>query len=464
MTPNFSDTKVLVIGDIMIDKYLNGQVSRISPEAPVPVVNLKSTSSNLGGAANVAANLIGLKVQTTLIGALGNDDDQDLAKRLCSESNIDLKFITRSIPTITKTRVLGGNQQIVRIDNETVSELSLNEVEEVRTLLKSQNTKFDGIILSDYGKGFCSNELSHFIIDYANQNDIPLFVDPKGKLWDKYKGATYITPNFKEFCDYLKHNGPNDTSFIESESQLLLKEGLSKNLLITRSEKGMSLCSNDGFIHINTKARNVFDVSGAGDTVIASLAAAISSGWKTEDALELANKSAGIVVGQIGTVPIEANLLDNEIPLGDSLNIKELQYEMKNRKGQKSVFTNGCFDLLHRGHLDYLKKARQLGDYLIVGLNSDSSVSKLKGPERPINKEEDRATLLSALEFVDYVVIFSEDTPAELLSELKPNTLVKGGDYTIEQVIGKEYVDEVALIDFVEGYSSTKIIKKIMDT
>jgi D-beta-D-heptose 7-phosphate kinase/D-beta-D-heptose 1-phosphate adenosyltransferase len=324
----------------------------------------------------------------------------------------------------------------------------------------------DTIIISDYGKGVISPKVSQLVISTANQMGKATIVDPKGSDWSKYQNATIVTPNVKELAEVANRRVNNsDYEIISAGQEVRARYGL-KYLVVTRSEKGVTILSEEGVTHIATKAKEVYDVSGAGDTVVATMACALAVGASIQNAVDIANAAAGVVVSKVGTVPITMDDLlhylhakreDSAIPL-DRLVMLIDGYK---KRGKRIVFTNGCFDILHRGHVDYLRKAKSLGDILVLGLNSDSSVKRLKGESRPINNEEDRAFVLAALDSVDYVVIFDEDTPKELLSHIKPDLLVKGGDYTPETVIGKEYAKEVAIIDFVDGYSTTRTIERM---
>ncbi|MGL1935553.1 MAG: bifunctional D-glycero-beta-D-manno-heptose-7-phosphate kinase/D-glycero-beta-D-manno-heptose 1-phosphate adenylyltransferase HldE [Fibrobacterales bacterium] len=467
---DFSKTTVLIIGDIMLDRYYIGNVDRISPEAPVPVIRVTQTRTALGGAANVANNISHLGARATLIGFCGHDSDYHEVKVLSEKQDINLHITTSSNPTITKSRVIGEHQQITRLDFESSSPYSANEITQLEEAYIAALPQSDIVIISDYGKGVCTPELCQTIINQARKAGKKVIVDPKGQNWQKYQYASFITPNFKEFREHLAIDIDNADSAIEQSAPNILKRLHLENLLVTRSQKGMTLITNnDEFFHRHTEARDVFDVSGAGDTVVATLATGIASGMTSNQAISVANSAAGIVVGKMGTAPIEIRELKRKIfdpDLVESPKIvsrEQLNTSLAQVKHRDKtvIFTNGCFDLVHRGHLQYLKKARNFGDILIIGLNSDQSVQKLKGPDRPINNENDRALMLASLEFVDYVTIFNEETPFELLKEIQPSILVKGGDYALEDVVGREFADEVRLVQFVDGYSTTNIIKKM---
>ncbi len=463
---DFSNASVLVVGDLMLDKYYFGDVNRISPEAPVPVIKVNREVYTLGGAGNVVNNVVELKAKAYVIGAIGKDSNKSVIRQLLDEKQINYHLLERDLPTITKIRVVGGHQQIVRIDFEEIESLEQEELEEVKQYVLSLINKVNCLVISDYGKGMITYELSQFIINQARKRNLPVIVDPKGSNWDKYRGATVVTPNLKELSDLLKIEIKNDDKEIEYYGQEVRKKYGLMYLLVTRSEKGMSLITEDKAYHIKSEAREVYDVSGAGDTVVAALAAAISVGVEISDAIKIANVAAGVVVGKIGTAPVTLDELKNALRGYRNRKLRHLQdlmveIAMLREKGKKIVFTNGCFDILHRGHIEYLKKAKELGDVLIVGLNSDDSVKRIKGKDRPINKQEDRAELLASLEFVDYVVIFDEDTPYNLIREIKPDILVKGGDYKIEEIVGREFAKKTVILPFMEGYSTTAIIEKV---
>ncbi|MDD5455940.1 MAG: bifunctional D-glycero-beta-D-manno-heptose-7-phosphate kinase/D-glycero-beta-D-manno-heptose 1-phosphate adenylyltransferase HldE [Candidatus Margulisbacteria bacterium] len=456
--------KIAVFGDVMLDKYFRGSVSRISPEAPVPVVKVNKETSTLGGAGNVAHNIATLNMAAVLLGFTGKDQHARDLSALAKKANVNLQTVTTDNPTVTKIRVLGEHQQITRLDFEEPLNITKNLIEQTKKQL-GMSGQIQAIIISDYNKGACSPALCKMIIGYAKAKNIPVLIDPKGQDWDKYDGAFLVTPNVKEVEQILKTPVSNEDKSIEKAGKEILKKYNFEYLLITRSEKGMSLISKKSVRHFPTEAKEVYDVSGAGDTVIATLAWGIVQGKDILDATYLANLAAGIVVSKLGTTPIyiEELMIALNPTMSKILDMKTLDITLKKLKNnnKKIVFTNGCFDIIHRGHLEYLKKAKSLGDILIIGVNSDSSVRKLKGKTRPINKSEDRMNLLSHLDFVDYIVEFSEDTPYELLKTVKPDILVKGGDYKPSEVIGRQFARELKILPFVQGYSTTNIIKKI---
>lgn len=459
--------KILILGDLMVDTYHIGSVRRISPEAPVPVIQVKETYSVLGGAANVARNLITLKNIPHVIGIVGNDINGSIMKQMFDESNIKHTLINTENPTITKTRIIGNHQQIARIDFEK-DKITLTDAEKEKIIetLKKEIPNTEIVIISDYGKGVCSIEICKKVIELSNKYKKIVIIDPKGNNWEKYSNADIITPNLKELSDIYGQEITNEDQIIYNAAKKISNEYNIKNILVTRSELGMSLISNENCTHIRTEAKEVYDVSGAGDTVVATLSACLAGKLTVINSIKLANKAAGIVVGKIGTSPISYEELQNNFNLKETSKIinpaevKDLIKKLRN-KNKKIVFTNGCFDILHKGHVYYLQKAKELGDILILGLNSDSSVKRLKGETRPINKEIDRAYVLEALSCIDYIIIFDEDTPYNLIKEVMPDILVKGGDYKIENVVGREFAKEVTLINFQEGYSTTNIIKNI---
>lgn len=467
---------VLVIGDVMLDRYLLGSVNRISPEAPVPVVLLNQSEDRAGGAANVAANLRGLGVKTQIIGCVGNDMTGKILNQMIADSGIDVTNIMTSThrPTVSKTRVMSGNQQIVRIDDESASVFTADETNQLlANVTRALNTKPAMVILSDYAKGMLSDATCQTIINQCKQFNIPVIADPKGRDYSKYKGASALTPNKKETAEACGVAMQQTDALLKAAA--LLKDNLKLDFLaVTRGEEGISFIDDKQIQHIPATAKKVFDVSGAGDTVIATLAAGLVHGLTPHDALQLANIAAGIVVGKVGTVPVtQAELLRALISedgqsqadkICDKSQLLELVSHWKENK-QTIVFTNGCFDLLHAGHVTYLEAAKKTGDKLILGLNTDRSVSALKGPTRPVVHEGDRARVLAALASVDAVILFDEDTPLQLIDAIRPDVIVKGDDYSEEQVVGgkevKSWGGSVKLIPLVQGRSTSNLIKKL---
>ncbi|MGZ8982919.1 MAG: D-glycero-beta-D-manno-heptose-7-phosphate kinase [Methylotenera sp.] len=474
----FTDSKklVLVIGDVMLDRYLMGNVNRISPEAPVPVVVLNQSEDRAGGAANVAANLSGLGLSTQIIGCIGNDATGKTLKHIIADSGTNVENLMTSglRPTVSKTRVMSGNQQIVRVDDESSSVFTADENKQLLSnVTLALNNRPAIVILSDYAKGVLSDATCKAIIAQCKQLGIPVIADPKGRDYSKYQGANALTPNKKETAEACNVAMHETEALLHAAQQLKDKLGLDF-LAVTRGEEGISFIENQQIQHIPATAKKVFDVSGAGDTVIATLAAGLVHGLTAHDALQLANIAAGIVVGKVGTVPVtQAELLKALVSedsqsqadkICDQTQLFELVRHWK-ADHQKIVFTNGCFDLLHAGHVTYLEAAKKTGDKLILGLNTDRSVSALKGPTRPVIHEQDRARVLAALAAVDAVILFDEDTPLQLIDAIRPDVIVKGDDYTEEQVVGgaevKSWGGSVKLIPLVQGRSTSNIIKKL---
>ena len=474
----------LVIGDLMLDRYLIGDVERISPEAPVPVVLLKHTNERAGGAANVAANLAGLGIKTHIAGCVGNDVQATTLLGLLKEMGIETNGVIQSDarPTVAKTRIMSSHQQIVRLDQESSIPYNTAEKKALKAQISKQLAAKPAIVvLSDYAKGVLNDEACKSIIKECHHLKIPVIADPKGRDYSKYLGATALTPNKKEIAEACSVN-PDDNDALLLAANQLRKTLHLEFLAVTRGEEGISLLDDimhhsgnvDSALHIAATAKQVFDVSGAGDTVIATLAAGLINGLKPHEALELANTAAGIVVGKVGTVPISQQELIEELVAKSSteqvnkiVNLDQLMTKVEAWRQQKHkiVFTNGCFDLLHAGHVTYLEAAKKTGDKLVLGLNTDRSVSAIKGPTRPVIHEVDRARVLAALEAVDAVILFDEDTPLDLINAIKPNVIVKGSDYTEAQVVGgkevKSWGGKIALIKVVPGRSTSGILEKI---
>jgi D-beta-D-heptose 7-phosphate kinase/D-beta-D-heptose 1-phosphate adenosyltransferase len=462
--------KLLVIGDLMIDHYLWGSCERISPEAPVQVVNITSESTVLGGAGNVINNLNALGAQVDVISVIGGCEISDELKVLLSDIGVDTQYLITQKDRITskKSRIIASQQQVVRYDRESTDEISSESQKEILATFGNIISDYDGVLLSDYGKGVLTKELTASLIAIANENNKKVLVDPKGLDYSKYKGAYLLTPNKKEASEATQVNIKDDASLTQAIIQLKTECNLDVSL-ITLSEQGVAIYDNKLRIH-PTVAREVFDVTGAGDTVLASLGFALACNYEIDDSVEFANLAAGVVVGKIGSATATLNeIIEYESSLNKSTSdehiktlseITTLSEELKAR-GKKIIFTNGCFDILHAGHVRYLETAKSYGDVLILGLNSDRSVTSLKGEGRPINTQLDRAYILAALEAVDYVVVFDEDTPYDLIKAVKPHVLVKGGDYEGKQVVGQDIANELKLVQFVDGKSTTKTIQKI---
>ncbi|OUS31986.1 bifunctional heptose 7-phosphate kinase/heptose 1-phosphate adenyltransferase [Thalassotalea sp. 42_200_T64] len=466
--PNFNQARVMVVGDVMLDRYWSGPTARISPEAPVPVVKIDGREDRPGGAANVALNIASLGGQVTLSGITGDDEVANSLDTSLSGMDVICNFTRNpSVPTITKLRVLSRNQQLLRLDFEE----SFHHIDKqaLTDVVEENIRQHHLLLLSDYDKGTLSDVSE--LIRLAKKHDVPVLVDPKGSDFGKYKGATLITPNLTEFEGVV---GPcKDEAELVSKGQQLLVELDLQALLVTRSEHGMTLIrANEEELHLPTQAQEVYDVTGAGDTVIATLALAIAAGSTFSEASALANIAAGVVVGKLGTSTISeveiAQALCSGQESGSGVVSEEqlkIIIEQAKKRGEKVVMTNGCFDILHAGHVSYLTHAAELGDRLIVAVNNDDSVKRLKGSGRPVNPLDRRMAVLAGLGAVDWVVDFSEDTPQRLIANLLPNTLVKGGDYKVEDIAGGKEVIEaggvVQVLNFEEGISTSEIINTI---
>lgn len=442
-----SATRVLVVGDLILDQTYAGSVERISPEAPIPVVKVESRSEGLGGAGNVAHNLSRLGCRVVLAGAVGRDEEGALLKSLLARKGIECdSLIETDRPTTRKVRIVSGRQQMIRLDFERAEPIESGREEELFAGMgRSLEKGVGAVVLSDYGKGVCTSGLCRRVIEFCRKRKIPVAVDPKGPDWDRYRGCTLVTPNLKELGEAARRNIPNEDREIEDAARELLARFGVDNILVTRSDRGMTLVSGERVTHEKALAKEVFDVSGAGDTVVAVVAAFLASGASLADAAIAANRAAGFVVGKAGTYAIGREELLAELrkdPFSDSLSkvvpLEQAQSQVRAWKadGKRVVFTNGCFDVLHAGHVYCLEKARALGDRLVVGLNSDSSIRRIKGPDRPVNAEPFRAKLVAALSPVDLVVVFEEETPLNLIQALEPDVLVKGGDYQAEGIVG----------------------------
>jgi len=465
-----AEPNILVIGDLMIDHYLWGSCERISPEAPVQVVDIAKETTVLGGAGNVINNLNALGANVSVSSVMGDDENGvELIAMLHSIAVDTTNIITQAErKTSKKSRIIAVSQQILRYDKESKSDITQSSVEKILSSLKSIINSYDIVILSDYGKGVLTDTLCQGVITLANSVGVKVLVDPKGSDFSKYNGAYLLTPNRKEAVLATGIEIEDAKSLEKALLQLKSECNLGVSL-ITLSEDGIA--THDKKVEtFPTVSQEVFDVTGAGDTVIASIAFALSAGKTIQESAAFANLAAGVVVGKIGSATVTLGEIEEyEASLHKSTSdahIKSFEdiQGIVNRyrlNGKRIVFTNGCFDILHVGHVKYLQVAKSFGDVLIVGLNSDASVSRLKGPTRPVNMAEDRAYLLAALEAVDFVVPFSEDTPYELIKMIKPDVLVKGGDYEGKEVVGTEFASELKLVDFVDGKSTTQTIQKI---
>ncbi|HEX6440961.1 MAG TPA: D-glycero-beta-D-manno-heptose-7-phosphate kinase [Stellaceae bacterium] len=478
---DFSKAKILCLGDLMLDRFAYCDTERISPEAPVPVLLLKRTQSMLGGAGNVARNVAALGGRAVLMGLLGSDHAGAEIRGLIAASPglLDAHVASGRRPTICKTRYLAGHQQIVRIDEESVHPLEDSERAALVAAAERAVAEVDAVILSDYAKGVLGPEVVRAAIARAREAGVPVFVDPKTDDFSRYCGATCISPNQKELAIAARMPVASDTEVIAAAHKVMHEADV-ESILATRSEKGMVLVEASGAVHLEgARAREVYDVSGAGDTVMAVLALATATGYGLPQAMRLANTAAGIVVGKLGTATVELDELmlelardvrDREWHHAKHFSLAEaetLVRRWKNR-GLKVGFTNGCFDIVHAGHVSLLAAARAECDRLIVALNTDEGVRRLKGPERPVNGLADRAAVIAAVESVDAVISFDEETPIELIRRVKPDVLVKGGDYTIEGVVGADLVQSwggrVVLVNLIEGRSTTRLIDAIRST
>lgn len=455
-------SRVLVVGDLMIDHYIWGSCDRISPEAPVQVVNIKNETKRLGGCGNVVSNLIALGAEVGVISVVGDDElGSEILKLLKDRgAKAELVIAQKGRKSSQKSRVMVTHQQVIRLDTESTSDIDC--ADEIVGKFQGILDGYDIVLLSDYGKGVLSDYLTKHIISITKNSSKMVLVDPKGKDYSKYRGATLLTPNKKEASEALGFVIDSDEKLELALKTMKMNYELEYSL-ITLSEDGIGLLSQN-MVKFPALAKEVFDVTGAGDSVLATLGYCLASKMSIEDAIDNANLAAAVVVGKVGS----ADASWGEI---ESLKSKKIGFERKlvkldellkvDRSGKSLVFTNGCFDILHFGHISYLQKAKLLGDILVVGLNSDSSVRSLKGDSRPVNTQFDRAAMLCAMEFVDFVVIFDDDTPYEMIKAIGPDVLVKGADYEGKVVVGSEFAKRVELIEFIEGKSTTKIIEKI---
>lgn len=482
---DFSGLNILVVGDAMLDHYITGNASRISPEAPVPVVAREKSWTVPGGAANVARGLARLGCKVKLAGMVGDDQaGNTLRKKITAEGITDGLIVAKNRPTSCKTRIMAHGQQLLRLDEEVCGPMNQEESLALRLGVEKLLPGCAAVILSDYAKGALlankgGQSLCGLVIGMAREQGINVLVDPKGIDWGRYAGAQCVTPNLAEFSricqlsasELAGGSGINEAAFRRHALHVCERYRLER-LLITLGAKGMMLFEPEGeSTLIRATMREVADVSGAGDTVIATLAACVGKGMGWEQSAVTANFAAGIAVTKTGTAPVGIAELNAALRQGAdnpklySLAELAVKIEEWRRQGQRIVFTNGCFDLLHPGHIALLRKSASFGDRLIIGLNSDESVKRLKGPARPIQNEQSRALLLSAIQFVDAITIFGEDTPEELIRAIGPDVLVKGSDYTLQNVVGADLVKsrggEVRLVDLVEGYSTTSIEQRI---
>lgn len=468
--------RVLCVGDVMLDRYIYGDVMRVSPEAPIPVLKVRDERKMLGGAGNVVRNLAALGVNVSFVSVAGADEaGASIASMLGDLPGADARLVRdESRRSTVKTRYVSMNQQMLRADEETDAALNAKCESAAISLIMDILPTVQVLVLSDYGKGVLTPTLCRTAITEARRLEIPVIVDPKGHDYSAYAGASVVTPNKRELGDATGLGLADDSSIVAAARELIATYDLGA-VLVTRSQDGMSAVTAEGEVtHLPAEAREVFDVSGAGDTVVSVLAGALAAGLSLVDAAGLANVAAGLVVAKVGTAVVYrdelvAKLGERMVSAPDikvaARPVAQDIVEAWRRKGLRVGFTNGCFDLLHPGHIELLAQASNKCDRLVVGLNSDASVSRLKGPTRPVQPDAARATVLAALANVDLVVIFEEDTPAHLIKALRPDVLIKGGDYTVETIVGSDFVlsygGRVEIIDLVPGFSTTSTIEKM---
>jgi D-beta-D-heptose 7-phosphate kinase / D-beta-D-heptose 1-phosphate adenosyltransferase len=464
--------KILVIGDLIVDHYLWGSCERISPEAPVQVVNVNNESSVLGGAGNVINNLNAMGADVDIISVIGECKTSQELLRLLIEINVDTQYliIQKDRVTSKKSRVIAAHQQVVRYDLENNDDINNNSQSSIIEFFKAIVKNYDVILLSDYGKGVLTTDLTKSLISIANKNKKRLIVDPKGLDYSKYENAYLLTPNKKEASEATNLIIKDDASL--SQAIIKLKDLCNLEVsLITLSDQGVAIFDSELRVH-PTAAIEVFDVTGAGDTILAALGFALSCNITIDESVKFANLASGVVVGKIGSATatlreiseyeLHINKSNSYAHIKNWDDISFIVKELKN-KNKKIIFTNGCFDILHVGHIKYLEQAKSFGDILILGLNSDKSIRKLKGANRPINTQSDRAYILASLEVVDYLVVFEQDTPIDLIKIIKPDVLVKGGDYEDREVVGQDIAKELKFVDFIPGKGTTNTIEKIQN-
>jgi D-beta-D-heptose 7-phosphate kinase / D-beta-D-heptose 1-phosphate adenosyltransferase len=470
----FGALRILIIGDVMLDRSIWGDVDRISPEAPVPVLRSVRTTSAPGGAANVAMNLVGLGVNVAQAGFWGDDAEMRELRALLAPANVDLSgMISSGNPTISKTRITSRNQQLLRLDVESAEPRPATEHEALMERALELVRTADAVILSDYDKGALSAPLCQAVIGLARERRIPVLADPKGRDFGKYAGATTICPNLQELGLVTGIPSRDLAPLLAAAQELVGQLGIDY-ITVTMSEKGIRILYPDSVFHSPTRAREVFDVTGAGDTVIATLAASLAGGLDPETAVTLANIAAGIVVAKTGTAPISRHELVAEFTASAQMKAPDKILDLPHllvrlaewrASGDRIVFTNGCFDILHVGHITLLEQCREFGDKVIIGLNSDASVRQLKGPTRPLVSESERARVLAALGATDAVIIFDQPTPLELIQAVRPDVLVKGGDYSASTIVGADDVvtwgGRVEIVPTVNGASTTNTIRKM---
>lgn len=466
--------RVLIVGDLILDQYITGEVTRISPEAPIPILTARRTEERLGGACNVAANLVAMQAEVDVIGVLGNDGWGRKLRALLEEQKIDCGgcVVDATRPTIQKTRMMSGSQQMLRVDNEDPRAISGEALKQVLAVLPERVRRARAVVLSDYGKGLLTPEVIRCAIDAARAAKVPVLVDPKGEDYRRYRGATLVTPNRKEAEQALGRRLPR-LEDVQQGAQELMKLADLESAVITLGAEGIYYAARNGATgHVPARARAVFDVTGAGDTVIAQLGLYLAAGVELGTAVFLANQAAALVVARLGTHAVDrselgAALEEKHAHEGKVLRTSDeldRQIAAWRKDGKRIAFTNGVFDVLHVGHVSYLRFSKSYGDVLIVGVNDDASVKRLKGPTRPVNPLADRMEVLAALEMVDAVCSFSEDTPKSVIERVTPNVLVKGADWAEKGVVGREWVEahggQVVLAPLVAGKSTTSILER----
>lgn len=460
---------ILVIGDIILDHYCTGRVNRISPESPAPVFAWENDTYCLGGASNVASNIRALGWNVKLAGFIGKDKAGEEVIQLLSENQIEHSGLISTTRTIKKTRFISKSQQLLRVDYEEDAQHSSVHEDQILDWFRAEiDNDVKLVILSDYNKGVCYPNICRQVIEECRKRNIPIVVDPKGSNWIKYSGSTFITPNYQEFLEQTH----KDQEEIYSRGQALRKKLKVQNLIITCAEDGVCLINDCGITNVPSYTKNAVNETGAGDTFVAALSVAIAEGKDINQAILIANTAAGLSVEKEGTSIVDRTELritlkkiySNEEEPNKVVDMVELKSLVDKWKGSnnKLIFTNGCFDLLHYGHIHLLKQAKRLGDKLIVGINSDESVRFLKGKNRPIIKETDRLQVIAAFDFVDCVILFNESTPKNLINQIKPDIIVKGGDYEKTSVVGNEMVEEVVIIPLVDQRSTSSIISNIV--
>lgn len=468
-------TKVLVVGDLIFDEFVWGRVNKISPEAPVQVLDWQSSHTAPGGAANVAYNLATLGADVTLVGVVGQDDQGLALKNKLRAMGVDTLGVIAdpSRPTTHKVRFIAHAQQILRMDREQRQDVERPLAELIGQAIREAIPHVDGVIMSDYLKGVLTDNIIQLVVTEARNNGKRVIVDPKGRMYERYKGVHILTPNLTEL-EEATGIVPKSEDDIRRAASMLFERVACENVLVTRGKEGMTLFHPDGtYVHIPTQAKEVFDVTGAGDTAVAVFGLGVFAGAPLEKAARLANIGAGIVVGKVGTSVATREEIVEYLEEGyfysarKIIRLEEASKVVRHVRGlgRTIVFTNGCFDLLHAGHIMLLHKARSFGDLLILGLNSDESVRQLKGPQRPIIGQDERAKIIASLDCVDYVVVFDELTPERLIKELVPDVLVKGGDYSSDEVVGRDIVEEaggrVELVELIGGWSTSDIVQRI---